>query len=84
MRWLALALMLAGCAASDTPEVASCRAEAERSPEVRELVAKSAGSPTFLAENQDQLKAARQQAVLACLRARGAILPGGVERQRPL
>lgn len=84
MRALPILLLLAGCASSDTPEVAACKSEAERSPAVAELTAKGAGSPSFLAEHQEELKVARQSAVLTCLRGRGAIRPGGVERQRPL
>ena len=77
-------LLLSACAPRDTPEVAACRAEVDADPEVRLLIAKGAGSPTFLAENQDTLRAARQRASLTCLRARGVIQPGGVERQKPL
>ena len=84
MRALPVLLLLAACTANDTPEVAACKSEAERSPVVAELIAKGAGSPSFLAEHQEELKVARQNAVLTCLRGRGAIRPGGVERQRPL
>lgn len=77
-------LLLSACAARDTPDAAACRAEAEGDPDVRALILKGAGSPTFLAEHQENLKAARQRATLACLRARGVIRPGGVERQKPL
>ena len=85
-------LALGACGTRGTPEVvapdpalaAACRAEAERDPAVTDLIMKGAGSPTFLAESQDELKVARQRATLSCLRARGAIRPGGVERQKPL
>lgn len=81
---LLVLLLLAGCAAAPDGPEAACRTEAERSPEVADLIAKGAGSPTFMAENQENLKVARQQATLACLRGRGTIRPGGVERQRPM
>lgn len=84
MRTLVVVLLLGACAVGDTSEMAACKAEAERSPVVRELIAKGAGSPTFLAESQEELKVSRQAAMLGCLRARGAIRPGGVERQKPL
>ena len=92
MRALVLLLLLGACGARGTPEApaadpalaAACRAEAERDPEVTDLIMKGAGSPTFLAESQDDLKVARQRATIGCLRARGAIRPGGVERQKPL
>ena len=92
MRTLLVLLLLGACGTRSTPEVtmadsalaAACRAEAERDPAVTDLLMKGAGSPTFLAESQDELKVARQRATLGCLRARGAIRPGGVERQKPL
>ncbi len=81
---LLLLLLMSACATQDPPEVAACKAEANEDPEVKSLLLKGAGSPDFLAENQDNVKAARQRATLACLRARGIIRPGGVERQKPL
>ena len=85
-------LLLGACGSRATPVAAvadpalaaACNAEAERDPAVTSLIMKGAGSPTFLAESQDELKVARQRATLGCLRARGAIRPGGVERQKPL
>ena len=71
-------------AVADPALAEACRTEAERDPAVTDLLMKGAGSPTFLAESQDELRVARQRATLGCLRARGAIRPGGVERQRPL
>lgn len=77
-----LALLLAGCAASD-PREAACERQAENDPAVRELIIKGVGNPAFLAASQEELAFARRQAVVACLRGRGQAPRGGVEPQRP-
>ncbi len=82
-RLVALCLLLAACASSnDPPAVRNCQARANDDPEVRHLVAASAGSGSFALNHQYELRDARQQAMLRCLRARGLAPPGGVEKPR--
>jgi hypothetical protein len=79
-----LLLLLAGCsggAADNTPEQA-CVRQAEDDPAVTELVRKGAGNLSYQWQNADQLNAAREQAKLKCLRARGLAPKGGVELPR--
>ncbi len=83
MRTLFALLLVAGCSAAPLAD-RPCEGQAEQDPEVRDLILKGAGSPSFLAENQDRLSRARQRATLDCLRGKGLIRPGGVEAQRPL
>jgi len=51
---------------------------------VKLLINKGLGNTVFEAEHQDELRAVRQDATIACLRTRGIIRQGGVERQKPL
>lgn len=83
---LCLGLLLAACGGPSGPltDEQACARQANDDPAVRDLLMKGAGSETFALENQRRLSAARQDATVACLRARGVIRPGGVERQRPL
>jgi hypothetical protein len=81
-RLVALCLLLAACTSRDPPTVQACRAQANDDPEVRRLVAASAGGGSFAREHQYELHDTRQQAVLRCLRARGLAAPGGVEAPR--
>ena len=80
---LALLALLAACA-PEPPVERACDAAADNDPAVKLLIVKGLGNPYFQAMNQENLKAARQQARLACLRSRGLAPPGGVERQRPI
>lgn len=86
MRWLTLVLLLGGCASMSTPPSpqAACENEAQDDPVARDMRMKAAGSPSYLAEEQERLRIVIQEATLRCLRARGIIRPGGVERQKPL
>ena len=79
-------LALAACGAREQPtnDQDSCSRQANEDPVVKELIVRGAGNPHFQMEGQDQLRAAKQDAMLACLRGRGAVRPGGVERQKPL
>lgn len=91
-----LATSLAGCSLFDraspptaasgptTPDQQSCARQAEDSPAVKLLINKGLGNTVFEAEHQDELRAVRQDATIACLRTRGIIRQGGVERQKPL
>ncbi len=80
---LALLVLLAACA-RESPVDQACDAAVDNDPTVKQLMMKGLGNPFFLDSNQDELKAARQQARLACLRNRGLAPPGGVERQKPI
>ena len=81
---LILTLMLAAC--STGPETAqdACERQADRDPEVRRLIIIGLGNPYFFHGSQDELRAAKQSATIACLQDRGVIRKGGVERQKPL
>ncbi len=89
-RALALLCLLASCAAEpqtpepQTLEMAACRKQADHDRVVQDLEMKGAGSDMFRREHEETLKQARQQATLDCLRGRGLVRPGGVERQRPI
>ena len=80
---LALLTLLAACA-PESPVDQSCDAAVDNDPAVKQLMMKGLGNPFFLDSSQDELKAAKQQARLACLRRRGLAPPGGVERQKPI
>lgn len=81
-RLFALCLLLAACATRDLPVVQACQAQANEDPEVRRLLAASAGSEVFLKLHHYELQDARRQAELRCLRARGVVAPGGVEQPK--
>lgn len=83
---LATMLALTACAPSPAPttDKDACARQANDDPVVKELITRGAGNPHFQVEGQDQLRAAKQDAALACLRARGVVRQGGVERQKPL
>ena len=87
---LAGLVVLAGCAPTAAPlrapgtDQEACARQANDDPVVKELIIRGAGNPHFQMEGQDQLRAAKQDAALACLRARGVVRQGGVERQKPL
>ena len=89
---LSVAVPLAGCGlfgpAAPTPppspEQAACESQANTAPAVREIMNKIVGNAHYQREHEDDLRAAKQDATLACLRARGIVRSGGVERQKPL
>jgi hypothetical protein len=67
----------------ESPEAAACRAEARGAPEVRAVVRQlNAENPQNLARVEDERRAAEIRAFRACMRRRGAALPGGVEPER--
>lgn len=78
---LLLLCALASCAQPNTPQ-AQCERQADDAPEVRDMVAKGAGSEVYFKEHQYELRDVRRRAVLACLRARGLASAGGVEAPR--
>ncbi len=79
-------LALAACSRGEvrTPDEAACARQADQDPKVKELIIKGVGSENFQLQSQAALRAAEQDATAACLRTRGAIPRGGVERQKPL
>lgn len=80
---LAMALMLAACApavAPTTPQEA-CRQQVNDDPIVRETLAKAA-EPDWLWQNAGKVEIVKQQAIARCLRSRGGVVRGGVERLR--
>lgn len=80
---LALLALLAACA-PESPVDQACDEAVDNDPTVKMLIIKGVSNPYIQATTQDELKAARQQARLACLRRRGLAPPGGVERQKPI
>lgn len=84
MRWTFLALLLAGCApARPANDQQACASQANDDPKVKALVERALGNPSFQFTGSEELAAAKQDATVACLRARGVVRGGGVERQRP-
>ncbi|MGI4955314.1 MAG: hypothetical protein ACRYGM_26195 [Janthinobacterium lividum] len=84
---LALVLTVAGFAqgcAQGTPAQQACESAANDDPKVKAIIIRGVGNPHAQLEDQDLLRAAKQDARLACLRGRGLIPRGGVERQKPL
>jgi len=81
---LLLLAMLAACHPGESPVERSCDEVADNDPAVKLLIIKGTGNPYFQMMSQDELKAAKQQARLTCLRSRGLVPPGGVERQKPI
>ena len=79
-----LLLLLAGCGAAESPDERACDRQANEDPVVKELILKGVSNPYFQNNSQDELRAAKQQARLVCLRSRGLAPNGGVERQKPL
>jgi hypothetical protein len=70
---------------ADVPlsDLAFCQHQAQDAPRVKELRMIGLGNVNFAASNQVQLHQAEQDAVTACLRGRGVLPQGGVERLRP-
>ncbi len=85
MMGAATALLLAGCGgAAESPDQRACDRQANEDPAVKQLILTGVGNPYFQSNSQDELRAAKQQARLVCLRSRGLAPAGGVERQKPL
>ncbi len=81
---LALVLAVAGCGGPQTAltDQQACERQANEDPAVKELIIKGLGNPYVQATRQGELRAAKGDATIACLRARGVVRPGGVERQK--
>lgn len=80
---LALLALLAACT-PESPIDRACDEAVNNDPAVKLLIVKGLGNPYVQAMSQDELRAAKQQARLVCLRSRGLAPPGGVERQKPI
>ena len=79
-----LALLAGGCAGNrQLTDEEFCERQAQNDPVVKQMIIKGVGNQHFQLEGQDQLHAAQQDALLACLRSRGVIRRGGVERLKP-
>ena len=84
MRRVALCFLLAACSGGggpQTPEQA-CASQANDDPVVKQMVMKGAGTDQYFWDHADELRLARRDATLRCLRSRGLAPKGGVERQR--
>lgn len=81
-------IALAGCASA--PRVATdedhraCKEQSYNDPTVKAMIMKGAGTDRYYIDNQYAFKYAEQDAITACLRGRGLVAPGGVERQKSL
>jgi hypothetical protein len=89
IRPLALAfILLMAAACSSPPSSASasqeeaCARQANDDPVVRDMLAKAAGNEGWQWHHGNDLRAAKQDAAVRCLRARGLAPKGGVERPR--
>jgi hypothetical protein len=63
-------------------DVAFCQHQAEDAPKVKEMEMIGLGNVNYAASNQLELRQAKQDALMGCLRGRGVIPPGGVERPK--
>jgi hypothetical protein len=79
-----LVLALTGCATEDnaTPR-GQCAAQAYDDPAVKDIRMRGLGNPDTAQSLQPELNDAVHAATLRCLRARGLIAPGGVEKEKP-
>ncbi len=77
-------LALSGCAARDdsTPR-GQCAAQAYDDPAVKDLRMRGLGNPDTAQALRPALDDAMRVATQRCLRARGLIAPGGVEKEKP-
>ena len=78
-----LALLLAACNSANTPQ-AECERAAEQDPAVRAIYSSTNGdySSGFYQAYYD-LREAKRQATLRCMRAKGLVPPGGVQAVVP-
>ena len=78
-----VALLLASCNSGNTPQ-AECQRQAEQDPAVRAIYSGTNGNYTsgFYQAYYD-LREAKHQAALRCMRAKGLVPPGGVQAVKP-
>ena len=75
-----LAVGLAGCASTDNSPQAQCERQAEDDPTVIEIYTRSNGTYTDSSfPAYQELKTAKQQATIRCMRGKGLLPPGGVQ-----
>jgi hypothetical protein len=78
-----LALILAACNSDGSPQ-AECERQADQDPAVREIYSRTngdyakSGYPAYY-----DLREAKRQAALRCMRAKGLAPPGGVQVVKP-
>jgi hypothetical protein len=78
-----LALLLASCHGGDTPQ-AECERQAEQDPAVRAIYSGTNGDYAKSGyQAYYDLREAKRQAALRCMRAKGLAPPGGVQAVRP-
>ena len=78
-----LALLLAGCNSGNSPQ-AECERQAEQDPAVQEIYSRTNGDYSKSGyEAYYDLREAKRQAALRCMRAKGLAPPGGVQVVKP-
>ena len=92
MMWrpaLLLPLLLAACADSPgivpaplSPQEQACAAQADQDPALKEARAISAGRLEWEWQHEPQIEQIKRDAITRCLRSRGLMPRGGVERAR--
>ena len=84
-----LALLLASCGDSPkivpaplTPQEEACRAQADQDPALKEARAISAGQLDWQWQHGPEIQQLQRDAITRCLKGRGLMPRGGVERAR--
>jgi hypothetical protein len=78
-----LALLLAGCNSGNSPQ-AECERQAEQDPAVQAIYSRTNGDYSKSGyEAYYDLREAKRQAALRCMRAKGLAPPGGVQVVKP-
>jgi hypothetical protein len=78
-----LACGLAACGGTDNGPLAQCEQQAMQDPAVQEIYTRTNGYYTFPWVQRDDLLAAKKQATVRCMRAKGLAPPGGVQPVAP-
>jgi hypothetical protein len=93
MMWRAavmLPLLVAACAdttpgivpAPLSPQEQACAAQADQDPKLQEVRAISAGRLEWQWQHEPEIQQIKRDAIMRCLRGRGQVSRGGVERAR--
>ena len=85
-----LPLLLASCGDSGpkiataplSPQEQACAAQADQDPALKEARAISAGQPNWEFQHEPEIRQIKQDAITRCLKGRGLMSRGGVERPR--
>ena len=82
-------LLLASCGSSPaitpmplTPQEEACNAQADKDPALEEARGIAAGRLDWQWQNGPEMRQIRRDAITRCLKARGLMPRGGVERER--